>query len=80
LLIHGDQDGDVPFQESVLMSKELKRCDIDHEFVAVPNHGRFLGIDGEGMKDPAVSETFDQVLVFLEKQGMQEKNGAGVTH
>jgi hypothetical protein len=42
--------------------------------------GHIFDIDGEGMKDPAVSETFDQVLVFPEKQGMQEKNGAGVTH
>jgi hypothetical protein len=62
------------------MSKKLKRCDVDHEFIAVLDHGHIFDIDGEGMKDPAVSETFDHVLVFLEKQGMQEKNGAGVTH
>jgi acetyl esterase/lipase len=79
LLIHGDQDTDVPFQQSVLMSKELKRYGVDHEFIAVPDRGHVFDIDGEGMKDSAVSETFDQVLVFLEKQRLQEKDGRGVT-
>jgi len=65
LLIHGDQDTDVPFQQSVLMSKELKRYGVEHEFITMPNRGHIFDIDGEGMEDPAVSEMFDQVLVFL---------------
>jgi acetyl esterase/lipase len=69
LLIHGDQDTDVPFQQSVSMSRELKRQGVEHEFIALSNRGH--GFDaGEGMKDPAISELFDRILAFLEKQGM----------
>jgi acetyl esterase/lipase len=78
LLIHGDQDTDVPFEQSVLMSKELEHRGVAHELIKMPNQGHVFDIDGEGMEDPAVSEMFDQVLVFLEKQGMQEENSRGV--
>jgi acetyl esterase/lipase len=71
LLIHGDQDTDVPFEQSVLMAAELHRRGVKHELITMPNRGHVFDIDGEGMKDPAVSELFAQVLRFLEKQGMQ---------
>jgi hypothetical protein len=28
-------------------------------------------LDGDGMRDPATSNLFDQVLAFLEQHGMQ---------
>lgn len=67
LLIHGDQDTDVPFQQSALMSGELGRHGVEHEFMALPSRGHGFDVDGDGLKGPVVSEVFDQVLTFLEK-------------
>ena len=71
LLIHGVQDTDVPFQQSVLMSQELERQGVEHEFITLPNRGHMFDTHGEGMKDPVISELFDRVLAFLERQGMR---------
>ncbi len=65
LLIHGDQDTDVPFEQSVLMAEELARRGVDHKFVPLPGRGH--GFDGEGLADTIVSGVFQEVLVFLHK-------------
>jgi len=65
LLLHGDADTDVPFEQSVLMAKELERHGVHHEFIALAGQGH--GFD-EAMEDPEIAKTFDSVLAFLEKQ------------
>ena len=65
LLLHGDTDTDVPFEQSALMAKELARQGDQHEFIAMPGRGH--GFDG-AMSDPAIATTFDRVLTFLYKQ------------
>ena len=65
LLLHGDNDTDVPFEQSALMAKELARQGVQHEFIAMPGRGH--GFDG-AMSDPAIATTFDRVLTFLYKQ------------
>jgi acetyl esterase/lipase len=65
LLLHGDSDTDVPFEQSVLMAKELARQGVQHELIAMPGRGH--GFDG-AMSDPAIATTFDRVLTFLHKQ------------
>jgi acetyl esterase/lipase len=64
LLLHGDNDTDVPFEQSALMAKELARHDVPYEFIAMPGRGH--GFDGT-MWDPAIAGTFDRVLTFLKK-------------
>jgi acetyl esterase/lipase len=71
LLIHGDQDTDVPFEQSVLMAEELARHGAVHELITMPNRGHGLDVDGKGMRDPTISGLFDYVLAFLGKHGMQ---------
>ena len=44
LLLHGDNDTDVPFEQSTLMAKELARQGVQHEFIAMPGRGH--GFDG----------------------------------
>ena len=39
MLLHGDQDTDVPVQQSILMSKELERHRVPHELMILPNRG-----------------------------------------
>ena len=65
LLLHGDKDTDVPYEQSVLMDKELERQGIQHELISMPGRGH--GFDG-AMWDPVIAATFDRVLKFLERQ------------
>jgi dipeptidyl aminopeptidase/acylaminoacyl peptidase len=46
LLIHGDQDTDVPHEQSVLMATELKKHGVSHELLTVAGaeHG-LVGVD-----------------------------------
>ena len=65
LLLHGDQDTDVPFDQSVLMAKEFERHGVQHEFIRMAGRGH--GFDA-AMWDPVITATFDRVLTFLQKQ------------
>ena len=65
LLLHGDNDTDVPHQQSVDMAKELKSKGVPHEFISIKNGSH--GFDGKGAKDPQVAAAFDQVMAFLKR-------------
>ena len=67
MLLHGDQDTDVPYQQSVHMAEELKRQRVRHELI--PMQGRGHGFDGgrDAMKDPVIAKTFDRVVAFLDE-------------
>ena len=62
LLLHGDRDTDVPYEQSVLMAAELARLGISHEFVTIPGGGH--GFDREPEPLPGVWP-FERVLAFL---------------
>jgi acetyl esterase/lipase len=63
LLLHGDNDTDVPHQQSVAMAAELKRLGVVHEFISIKGGGH--GFDAKGMQDGNVSAAFDRIEVFL---------------
>jgi acetyl esterase/lipase len=64
MLLHGEADTEVPFDQSVRMAAELQRAGVDHEFATNPdwNHGFD---DVLGLQDPAVARAFSRVLGFL---------------
>lgn len=64
LLFHGDQDKDVPHEESVKMSNVLAKFGVDHELITIPNGEHLFDQD---MKQPAAIESIDQVITFLNK-------------
>lgn len=64
LLLHGDMDTDVPYEQSAIMAKELARVGVEHELITIPNGGH--GFDGVGTKDPIVAVALERVLAFLE--------------
>lgn len=70
LLLHGDKDTDVPFEQSALMAKQLDLQGVPHEFIPMPGRGH--GFDSP-MWDPAVSASFDRVLAFLRKHLQHRK-------
>ena len=75
LLLHGDNDTDVPFEQSVLMARELEHRGVQHEFIAMPGKGH--GFD-QDLSDPTIAAAFDRVLSFLKKQLWRIETAASV--
>lgn len=65
LLLHGDRDTDVPFEQSVLVSKELERSGVKHTFLALKGKGHEFD---RAMDDREVAKAFDSVLAFMKRQ------------
>lgn len=63
VLLHGDMDTDVPYEQSEMMAKELARVGVDHELITIPGGGH--GFDRAGTNDPEVATVFNRVIVFL---------------
>ncbi len=63
LLLHGDRDTDVPYEQSELMAEALERAGVEHEFVAVPEGDH--GFDAR--EDAAAREAMNRVLRFLQR-------------
>ena len=59
LLIHGDKDTDVPFEQSVLMDQELTAKKIKHQFIKMNNYEH--GFD-RAHEDKNVQKVFADVL------------------
>jgi len=57
MLLHGDKDTDVPFEQYVQMANELKQKGVEYVFIPMPNAGH--GFD--------TSLTFDRALAFFNK-------------
>jgi acetyl esterase/lipase len=74
LLLHGDKDSDVPFEESVRMAEVLERNKVPHQLVAMKNYEHLFDVFPEGwpsqeppkpLTDRKVIEAFDVVIAFL---------------
>jgi acetyl esterase/lipase len=62
LLLHGDADTDVPYEQSVIMHRELRRQGVEAELVTLTGAGHGFDRDGDGLHSPCA---FDAVLGFL---------------
>ncbi len=63
MLIHGTEDTDVPYEQSVLMAEKLKAHGVEHELVTIPG-----GEHGLGGGDPQVIDAaYDSALAFIER-------------
>lgn len=65
LLIHGDKDTDVPYEQSVKMVEKLKEYGVYNNLITVKNEGHVFDND---MKKSATVEVFNQVLDFLKSK------------
>lgn len=63
LLIHGTEDTDVPYEQSVAMAKELARHKVPHELVAVRGAGHGLA----GGDKQLVDDAQEKALAFIRK-------------
>jgi acetyl esterase/lipase len=69
LLLHGDADTDVPYEQSVMMVDELKQVGVEHELITISSGGHLF--DEVGIEDPTVASAFEKVLEFLEQTTQQ---------
>jgi acetyl esterase/lipase len=64
LLLHGDKDTDVPYEQSVVMAEELSRAGVEHELITIRDGGH--GFDRK-LDDSPVAQAFDRALAFLQR-------------
>ncbi|MCB1124212.1 MAG: alpha/beta hydrolase [Verrucomicrobiae bacterium] len=63
LLIHGTEDTDVPYEQSVLMADQFKLHGVPHRLISIEN-----GEHGLGGGDPeAINQAYAAVLPFVQK-------------
>jgi len=61
MLIHGDKDTDVPYEQSVMMAKELERHGVKHELLTIPGGGHGFG----NVEPDVVMKAYQQAVEFL---------------
>jgi acetyl esterase/lipase len=63
LLLHGDADTDVPYEQSVQMAAALARAGVEHELITIAGGGH--GFDYQ--PGPATDNAFARVMAFLKR-------------
>ena len=64
LLIHGDKDTDVPYEQSVMMAKQFKKHSVEHRLITIQG-----GEHGLGGGDPKrIDEAYKAALEFVNRQ------------
>ena len=61
LLIHGTEDTDVPYEQSLMMAEQLEKQGIEHRLIAIPGAEHGLGGGDPGQIDAA----YDMALKFV---------------
>lgn len=64
LLLHGDADEDVPYEQSVLMSEALSQAGIENKLITIKSGKHSFD---ENMGDPVVMEACKEVIKFLKE-------------
>lgn len=64
-LVHGDQDTDVPYLQSVQVASAMARQGVQHELLVLPNRGHAFDAGPAARTDPVVSVVLDRVVAFL---------------
>lgn len=65
LLIHGDQDTDVPVEQSIQMTEALTEHGVANELVKLKGIGHMFDRHPDGMSEPTVKAVFHKVSQFL---------------
>jgi acetyl esterase/lipase len=67
LLIHGDKDTDVPYEESVMMAAELKKNRVEHRLITIPNGEHGLAGGDKKLIDDAYRDAIEFIKARLDK-------------
>ena len=64
LLIHGTEDTDVPYEQSVMMAEEFKKLGVDHELISIVG-----GEHGLGGGDPKkIDQAYQRAFEFVDQR------------
>ncbi len=63
LLIHGTEDTDVPYEQSVTMARELRAHGVEHALLTIDGAEHGLG----GGPKEQVANAFDESLRFIDR-------------
>lgn len=64
MLLHGDRDKDVPYEESVNMSKALTKFGVKNQLITIPNGEHIFD---QNMQNPDAIQAVNQVITFLQE-------------
>jgi acetyl esterase/lipase len=73
-LLHGDEDTDVPYEQSSQMAAALRQHQVPHQLITMKGFGHGFDVYPDssrepiGLKHPKVAEAFETVLAFLKEQ------------
>ncbi len=65
LLLHGDQDTDVPYEQSRLMAAALQQAGVACELITLQGRGHGFDGDADAAQDAQIQSAFQRVLAFL---------------
>jgi dipeptidyl aminopeptidase/acylaminoacyl peptidase len=65
IFLHGDEDTDVPFAQSVLMQDRLRQQQVPEKLLRMSGCGHVFDLVGRGLDDPKIRHAYDEVLDFL---------------
>lgn len=63
ILLHGDKDTDVPYEQSAAMAKKLEETGVEYQLVTVSGKGH--GFEETGFADPVVGDALKKTIAFL---------------
>jgi acetyl esterase/lipase len=67
LLLHGETDKEVPFEQSLMMAAALKQNNIEHELISNPKWGHLFDAPWNSKNAPKLQEAYIKILEFLIK-------------
>ncbi len=70
LFIHGENDNDVPYEQSILMVKELKKHKVANKFITIPKGVHGFDVPNEdlkGMDESFVISPFKDIVKYFNK-------------
>ena len=67
MLIHGTNDTDVPFEQSLLMAEEFRKHNVEHKFITLPGAEHGLRDGDPKLIDAAYDSAFNYINHFMKK-------------
>jgi acetyl esterase/lipase len=64
-LLHGDEDTDVAFAQSVLMEDRMRQQQVPQTLLRMSGYDHAFDLMGKGLADPKIKHAYDEVLDFL---------------
>ncbi len=70
MMLHGTNDTDVPYEESVAMAEQLARHEVPHELILLPGGGH--GGSFRGAEPKLITEAHNRALAFIHRHLLGE--------